>query len=72
MGSISFRTRVSGLEVLAYLTPHPPRRGPENILQWESGEIRKFTIGSQARYRGFVRKGGRVLGYNIITVPNLR
>ena len=23
-------------------------------------------------YRGFIRKGARVLGHNIITVPNLR
>jgi hypothetical protein len=53
LGSISFRTRVNGLVVLACLTPHPPpppRRGPEIFLHWESGEIRKFTIGSRARY----------------------
>ena len=38
------------------------------ILRYKECKKRKIAY----MYRGFIRKGARVLGHNIIVVPNLR
>ncbi len=44
--------------------------GPSPIIN-ERKKVLLNLVGSNILIRGFKRKGDRVLGYNIIVVPNL-